>query len=189
MHTVFRNVLPAVLIGPVVYVHRIDVHGPALCGHDGEHARTASHIETGKPRQVTLHQFGRHEPRRGMVPRTERHLGHDDDIQSLYGRGRKGGADGTDTVHLHRFEIGLPESVPVLRLYLDIGRTRYSETGQHPVRLLLAPVERLLRNISLQYTGLFGETLEGKIGQHGRNYLCLPGIRHGHVQLDIIHTA
>ena len=181
------DVLAAVGVGPVVDVDRIDMGGTAFGSDDRQHTRTAAHIEPATACDTQVEHGTRHEPGGRVVPRAERHLGHDDHLHHpCGGRLMERRPDQQAPFDVHRREIALPDGVPVLRLDGDIA-SLHAVMRQQGIDLALAVGQPLLGDIGLERPRIGLETLEGIVGQLGGQDLGLQVVRKGNIQGYIVH--
>ncbi len=181
------DVLAAVGIGPVVDVHGVDVRRAALCRDDRQHARAAAHVEARAALQLQVEQRPRHEPRRGVVSRAERHFGHEHHLGLARGRRLvEGRADAQPPLDIDPRKFCSPEGVPVLRLDGDVAAAAAVAPEQR-IDLVLAVGEgRSLADVGLQHARP-SRSLEGVVGQLGREDLRLFGVRNRNLKRDVIH--
>ena len=161
--------------------------GTAFGGDDRQHTRTAAHIEPAAACDTQVEHGTRHEPGGRVVPRAERHLGHDDHLHHpCGGRLMERCPDQQAPFDVHRREIALPDGVPVLRLDGDIA-SLHAVMRQQGVDLTLTVSQLILRDIGLERPRIGLETLEGIIGQLGGQDLGLQVVRKGNIQGYIVH--
>ena len=161
--------------------------GTAFGGDDRQHTRTAAHIEPATACDAQVEYGTRHEPGGRVVPRAERHLGHDDHLHHpCGGRLMERRTDQQAPLDVDGRKIALPDGVPVLRFDSDIT-SLHAVTRQQGIDLALAVGQLLLRDIGLERPRIGLEALEGIVGQLGGQYLGLHGVRKGNIQGYIVH--
>ena len=161
--------------------------GTAFGSDDRQHTRTAAHIEPATACDTQVEHGTRHEPGGRVVPRAERHLGHDDHLHHpCGGRLMERCPNQQAPFDVHRREIALPDGVPVLRLDGDIA-SLHAVMRQQGIDLALAVGQPLLGDIGLERPRIGLETLEGIVGQLGGQDLGLQVVRKGNIQGYIVH--
>lgn len=188
-HAVRRRVVAAVAVGPLIGVDGVHRRRAATCGHDGQHARAAAHIQPAAPFDAQIEQRRHHEIRGGVVARAERQAGHDDHLgHPLRRRCVVGRTDSEPPLDLHGREAALPRRIPIFGAECEVAAAHRSAAVEHGIDRRLAFVERLLRDVRLERTVLREKALEGVIGQLRRQDFGLQSIGNGDIQLHVVHN-
>ena len=181
------DILPAVLVGPVVDVHGVDMRCAAPGGNDRQHARAAAHIESAAARDSEVEHRTRHKPRGSMVARAERHAGHHDYLH-LARRSRivERSADAQAAFDIDRREIALPHGIPIPGR--DSGITPFDPAArQQGVDFGPASGQLFAGDIGFQRAAFLLETLEREIGEFGGQDFSLHVVVDSDIEDRVIH--
>ena len=188
-HAVVGYVFARIAVGPVVYVDRIHPLCAAKYGQHGQHAGSASHVQTPLSVEPAVDDFGPHQVGRCMVTGTESHFRHDDQLvfgSRVFRMERR--ANAALALDVDRFEVRFPQlvPVPVLDRFRSVTVARFLQISVDP-----GDCSAIVRfaDIGFQAVRFLAEGFERKVRQFGEQDFTSPlvGALYGH--FDMVHRC